>query len=703
MQEYDESFFRAKANKRAGITWLALIFIATIYYGIKTKNGEIARGYFIAFTVVGWVTYITGYIVSMIKGKAAKEYKWVLGICYLLFYAVIAWTALDKISYIFILPLLSILILYKDPKFIKMIMWFTLFVLISSNIYKGVAKGMMDFVASEECALQFAIVLCCFACTNMAIRHLVESDGALTGSIESELAQVVQTVEQVKDSSNMIVDGITVVRELEEENKQGANFVVSSMKELSHNNDILHDKTYSSTRMTTQINNQVENVASLINEVVQLVSESVEHTDTSSKELADVVESTKTMAELSGEVDNILREFQQEFSKVKTETGTIGEINSQTNLLALNASIEAARAGEAGKGFAVVADEIRNLSTETEESSDRIMTALGHLEDTSNRMLKSITTILELIQTTQTKVVQVNDSVSGIANDSTQIGEHIGVVDSAMQEVESSNRNMVDNMHEIENVMKDITDCIGNADESTKIMLSKYEESARNVDKIENVVGAMMEKLGVGGFMGVQDIKQGMYCTIRQIISGKPADTESHGEIVEQADGVLYVRFKNKDVDYKNTSLKYELDIVAANVLYHWSSVSAAPATQYGSDVCRLIVASLPSIVNRRKYVRMPVNNKCTVTFKGGADVYEGTMVNISANGFAFQTRETEFADCKGENIIVKVPDFPVEQGRVLEGTIIRSTDNAGTHIVGCRMPEDRIEIGNYVSRNYSE
>ena len=102
MQEYDESFFRAKANKRAGITWLALIFIATIYYGIKTKNGEIARGYFIAFTVVGWVTYITGYIVSMIKGKAAKEYKWVLGICYLLFYAVIEWKALDKISYIFI-------------------------------------------------------------------------------------------------------------------------------------------------------------------------------------------------------------------------------------------------------------------------------------------------------------------------------------------------------------------------------------------------------------------------------------------------------------------------------------------------------------------------------------------------------------------------------------------------------------------------
>lgn len=699
---YDAEKFKARANTKAGNIWLVLNILLTMQYLSNMTKGTYDRKFIIPFLIIGWVPYIIGVIYTKIKGKSADGYKHILGVGYGLFYGYIVCTSTSLLTFAYIFPVASMTILFKDRKFIVSCGIGNVAIVILSTIIKFMS-GMNALADIDNYSLQISCIILCYVCYVLSINHLNLSDGALTDSIKADLDRVIKTVEQVKDSSNMIVDGITVVRELEEENKQGANFVVSSMNELSHNNDILHDKTNSSTQMTTQINNQVENVAALINEVVQLVSESVEHTDISSKELEDVVESTKTMAELSGEVDNILREFQQEFSKVKTETGTIGEINSQTNLLALNASIEAARAGEAGKGFAVVADEIRNLSTETEESSDRIMTALGHLEDTSNRMLKSITTILELIQTTQTKVVQVNDSVSGIAKDSTQIGEHIGVVDSAMQEVESSNRNMVDNMHEIENVMKDITDCISNADESTKIMLSKYEESARNVDKIENVVGAMMEKLGVGGFMGVQDIKQGMYCTIRQIISGKPADTESHGEIVEQADGVLYVRFKNKDVDYKNTSLKYELDIVAANVLYHWSSVSAAPATQYGSDVCRLIVASLPSIVNRRKYVRMPVNNKCTVTFKGGADVYEGTMVNISANGFAFQTRETEFADCKGENIIVKVPDFPVEQGRVLEGTIIRSTDNAGTHIVGCRMPEDRIEIGNYVSRNYSE
>ena len=99
---------------------------------------------------------------------------------------------------------------------------------------------------------------------------------------------------------------------------------------------------------------------------------------------------------------------QQEFEKVKTETGTIEEINSQTNLLALNASIEAARAGEAGKGFAVVADEIRNLSDETQESSDRIMAALGHLGNTSGRMLESVKGILSIIQETQGKIVSLS-------------------------------------------------------------------------------------------------------------------------------------------------------------------------------------------------------------------------------------------------------------------------------------------------------
>lgn len=703
MQEYDESFFRAKANKRAGITWLALIFIATIYYGIKTKNGEIARGYFIAFTVVGWVTYITGYIVSMIKGKAAKEYKWVLGICYLLFYAVIAWTALDKISYIFILPLLSILILYKDPKFIKMIMWFTLFVLISSNIYKGVAKGMMDFVASEECALQFAIVLCCFACTNMAIRHLVESDGALTGSIESELAQVVQTVEQVKDASNSIVDGVTVVRELADENKQGANNVVKDMGTLAKNNDILNDKTVSSIEMTKVIDTQVKDVSDLMEEFSKLIEKSVEHADLSADELTEVVDITNRMSVLSSKIETILETFKKEFENVKQETSTIEGITSQTNLLALNASIEAARAGEAGKGFAVVADQIRSLSSGTQDSSNSIMEALSHLEATSDEMLESITETVELIQLNIEKVSTVNKSVSDITSDATSLGDNIKVVDSAVKQVENSNETLTANMNQVGEIMQIMTESINNAEQTTKTMLSKYEASARSATDIESVVGELMEELGIGGFMNVSDIKSGM--KFRMVIEGQTNAREEYtGEVVDRKDNNVYININNRATfDDKRRNLKCSFNAVVDNVLYCWNDIAIHNVKAGEKGQFKLTIDTNPQVYNRRKYPRMPLDNKCTISVDGTDITYYGHMVNISANGFAFSVNDSSFENMKGKNIVIEIDNFDVIKDKEIQGCIIRCSNDEGNYIVGCRMPEDSNEIKDYVNKNYSE
>lgn len=703
MQEYDESFFRAKANKRAGITWLALIFIATIYYGIKTKNGEIARGYFIAFTVVGWVTYITGYIVSMIKGKAAKEYKWVLGICYLLFYAVIAWTALDKISYIFILPLLSILILYKDPKFIKMIMWFTLFVLISSNIYKGVAKGMMDFVASEECALQFAIVLCCFACTNMAIRHLVESDGALTGSIESELAQVVQTVEQVKDASNSIVDGVTVVRELADENKQGANNVVKDMGTLAKNNGILNDKTVSSIEMTKVIDTQVKDVSDLMEEFSKLIEKSVEHADLSADELTEVVDITNRMSVLSSKIETILETFKKEFENVKQETSTIEGITSQTNLLALNASIEAARAGEAGKGFAVVADQIRSLSSGTQDSSNSIMEALSHLEATSDEMLESITETVELIQLNIEKVSTVNKSVSDITSDATSLGDNIKIVDSAVKQVENSNETLTANMNQVGEIMQIMTDSINNAEQTTKTMLSKYEASARSATDIESVVGELMEELGIGGFMNVSDIKSGM--KFRMVIEGQTNAREEYtGEVVDRKDNNVYININNRATfDDKRRNLKCSFNAVVDNVLYCWNDIAIHNVKAGEKGQFKLTIDTNPQVYNRRKYPRMPLDNKCTISVDGTDITYYGHMVNISANGFAFSVNDSSFETMKGQNIVIEIDNFDVIKDKEIQGCIIRCSNDEDNYIVGCRMPEDSNEIKDYVNKNYSE
>ena len=701
MQEYDESFFITKANKRGGVTWFILMIIVSVYYGIKVGTGKLDVGYFFMFFTVGWLSFIISKVLLKVKGEDNKNYKWMLGIGYLLFYSVIAWTSLDQVSYVFILPLLSILILYKDPKFIKVMMWITLFILLSSNMYKGLVKGMMDFVSSEECALEFAVVICCYVCTNMAIKHLVESDGALTASIKGNLARVVKTVEQVKIASNEVVDGVTVVRELADENKAGADEVVKDMRVLSDNNDVLNEKTVSSVDMTNVIDDQVRNVAGLMEQVVELINASVEHADTSAKDLVEVVDTTNKMSELSKEVENILADFKEEFNGVKDETSTIDGITSQTNLLALNASIEAARAGEAGKGFAVVADEIRNLSNGTKESSGSIMQALSRLEETSAKMMDSIAQTIELIQLNIEKVSNVNRSVTKITNDAATLGENIKIVDSAVKEVETSNKTLTDNMNQVGAVMNDMTESINKAELTTKTMLSKYESSAKSAMDIEDVVGKLMEELGVGGFMGVQDVRSGMKISISNVNGVKK---EYSGEVVERNGNELYITVDEKDselFDKKDKHTRCNFNIVVDNVLYYWENISIRHSKAAESGEYKLYIESNPQVHNRRKYPRMPIANACTIKFENDDKTYNGRMVNVSANGFAFSVCDSAFVNAKDKNIIVSVDNFDEICTNPLEGCIIRCSNNDGEYTVGCRMPEDIISIKHYVNNNY--
>lgn len=705
VQTYDEKYFKAKANRRAGTTWLMLMLIVSAYYGTKVGDGVISSTQFVIISIVGWFEYLFGILVRRIKGQDYKHFKWFLSFGYMLYFVLITWSSMDEVSYIFILPLISIMILYKDPKLIKVMMWATMLVLISVNLYKGRVLGMMEFVSSMDCALQFAIVLCCFACTNMAIKYLVESDGSLTGSIESNLRRVVQTVEKVKGASNEIVDGVTVVRELADENKMGAENVVRGMRQLSGDSAVLNDRTMSSMDMTNVIDTQVTNVAELMEQVVTLIEASVEHANTSSRELAELVETTGKMASLSAQTEKVLGEFKEVFQNVKRETGTIEGISSQTSLLAVNASIEAARAGEAGKGFAVVAREIRELSNGTQNSSGRIMNALSHLEETYEKVLGSITETVDLIQVNMEKMESVDHSVTGITNDAVTLGVNIKTVDGAVKEVETSNKTLIGNMQQVCEIMETMTGRITRAERTTKEMHSKYIESAKSAASIENVVSRLMEELGVGGFMGVQDIRAGMKLSL---VTAEPdaEKKEYKGEVVACEDKNITVALEDctQTLVHKRERLaKCQLRIVVENTLYSWDEVELRPVHHGGEGTYQITIETNPQVMNRRKYPRMPLNNVCGIKIKGDQQIMSGRMVNISANGFAFAIRSGAFAEMKGRDVLVDIKDFALLRGRPLEGCVIRATNNDGEYIVGCRMPQDIDAIKVYVSNHYSE
>lgn len=691
--DYNENEFKAKANIKARRIWLVFALLLSANYGSDVSQGGYPSTNYIIFLILCWVPFFAGDLLLRIRGKADDRYRYALVIGYGIFYTFLICTTDSPIAFTYILPVVSLLVLYKDQKFMVGCAIANIASVIVSVFYHLIVLGQNTATDQKNYQLQVACLLLCYIGYIMSIRHLIESDGALTDSIKADLKRVITTVEQVKTASNTIMDGITVVRELATENKHGSDIVVDGMNKLTDNNDQLQSRTASSQEMTGDINSQVQNVASMINDMVSLTAESGKHAKTSSVDLESLVQTAGTMADLSNEVEHILDAFKAEFETVKQETGTIDSISSQTNLLALNASIEAARAGEAGKGFSVVAEQIRKLSTETKDSSGQISEALSRLDEISGKMTSSIEETLKLIQATLEKVTQTGENVNKITQDSSLLGEHIQTIDSAMKEVESSNRQLVENMEQVSSIVETMTTCISDSDETSKRMLSKYEESASNINNIENVIQELMCELGIGGFMGLDDIHAGMKAKV--ILPKHLERMEYHGEVRSVAENSISLILS--DDPQLNGSETCKVQVTVDNVLYCWDQAQIQADTASGSHVYALQLSARPEIKNRRKYPRADVSNPCTITLKDSDTTFSGQLDNISANGFAFLIRDPFFMDHKHADVAIDIQNFALSDQSHLEGHVIRCSDDEGVYIVGCQMPEDNYAIRNYV------
>lgn len=686
---YDESVFKEKANRRARRIWLIFAVLLSANYGADVANHLRGTTYYLIFLALCWLPIIIGEILLRVKGFATDLYKFNLVIGYGIFYTFVVCTTESPIAFTYVLPVTSLLVLYKNKKFMVGCGIVNSLIIVGSAAYR-MMLGFQSASNMKDYQLELACIILCYVCYVMSIKHLNESDGAMTDSIKADLQRVITTVEQVKQACNTIMNGVTVVRELASENSHGATIVVNSLHKLNEHNTNLQESTASSNQMTSDIHAQVNHVAEMIDQMVALTTTSIQHAKVSSADLADLVTTTNTMASLSGEIEQTLQNFKAEFAMVKKETGIIENITSQTNLLALNASIEAARVGDAGKGFAVVAEQIRSLSEETKTSSGQIRQALKHLEDTAEKMTASMEETLRLIQLTLTKVTQTGSSMTEIASDTTQIGENIQVIDSAMKEVESSNLHLVDNLKQVSGIVGDMTNCIADSNEINNRMLSKYDESANNINSIELVIESLMCELGIGGFMGMEDILPGM----KLMVTIK--NTKNfYGEVLARENNTLSVSLTEAPDISDVTECK--LQVTVGNVLYCWDTAKIVHTAKELSNHFTINIESRPKINNRRKYPRLDVSNTCTITPADGTTVIEGKLDNLSANGFAFLTHDNYFATHKGAVITMKIHNFDLPQHDVLEGRVIRCTNNEGLYIVGCQMPDDDFLIRDYV------
>lgn len=148
----------------------------------------------------------------------------------------------------------------------------------------------------------------------------------------------------------------------------------------------------------------------------------------------------------------------------------IGNIANQTNLLALNAAIEAARAGEAGKGFSVVAAEIRKLADNVKTAVNSVDGIINDITAAINKTTDNARESGQFIQESINIVTEAEDIFKQIVEEVNEIDIHASVVSELSSKCEVAKTTVVD-------VTKAQADSIDNLLKSSKELI----ETAKSI------------------------------------------------------------------------------------------------------------------------------------------------------------------------------------------------------------------------------
>ncbi len=134
-------------------------------------------------------------------------------------------------------------------------------------------------------------------------------------------------------------------------------------------------------RQAFDVINSSDTSLNLVKEGITSVESIISKIDDLNKVVSKSSENIKQLEQLSKMIENF--------------AGVIASIANKTNMLSLNASIEAARAGEHGRGFAVVASQVRDLASQSSQSSKEISDTIKEVQNFVKDTVESMNSIFE--------------------------------------------------------------------------------------------------------------------------------------------------------------------------------------------------------------------------------------------------------------------------------------------------------------------
>ncbi len=188
----------------------------------------------------------------------------------------------------------------------------------------------------------------------------------------------------------------------------------------------------SSAQLAANVANTARTSASLSGEAMNLTVENIQH-----------------LRETVGETTKKVKRLGESTQQISRVVSLINDIALQTNLLAINAGIEAARAGEEGQGFAIVAEEVGELAVRSASATQEIENILQNIKQETNE-------VVEAMEVGTSQVVEGTQIVQNAKQSLNQILEVSRQMDSLVQSISTATTSQVETSQTVSQLMKAI-------------------------------------------------------------------------------------------------------------------------------------------------------------------------------------------------------------------------------------------------------
>lgn len=285
----------------------------------------------------------------------------------------------------------------------------------------------------------------------LMVRATTNHDLRLRADINSrdEIGEMAQTFNSMLSSFDSII--ANVANASDQVSQSAIELSATTAQTQGGMQDQKHETIQVATAVT-ELSSTVQDVARNTENSVKLTNNATLAANGGKQRVREAMDAVDTLAAQLNQSGKLTTQLKNESSNIATILEVINNIASQTNLLALNAAIEAARAGEQGRGFAVVADEVRTLAQRTAESTQEIQQVIGSLqsgaENAATAMLDSHDAALNVVD----KARHADDALDEIVREVAYINDMMTQIASATEQQSAVTEDISTNLVRISDV-----------------------------------------------------------------------------------------------------------------------------------------------------------------------------------------------------------------------------------------------------------